>query len=156
MRSSTFLSLLAVAAAVALLTGSTLAEEGASGSEIPTNAYHDDPLTADERAGITSEENVSPNDGESSEPDPADRGIIPTPAPITPGGSAAAPDKPGPTKRAESEADVILDESKKSQPVTRAEYDNCLRQWDPQTQMTKQEWAQSCRTTLGYFPEGEN
>jgi hypothetical protein len=156
MRCSPVLPLLAVAAAVALLSGSALAEEPVKGSDIPTNAYHGDPLTSDERAGIASEENVSPNDGESSKPDPADRGVIPTPAPVTPGGSAAAPDKPGSTKTAESEADVILDESKKNAPVTREEYDRCLSQWDPQTQMTKEEWAESCRTTLRYYPEAPN
>jgi hypothetical protein len=31
----------------------------------------------------------------------------------------------------------------------------CLKQWDPQTQMSKQEWAESCRTTLEYYPEGK-
>jgi hypothetical protein len=156
MRSSLFLSLLAAAAAVAMLTGSVLAEEGVTGSEIPTNAYHDDPLTADEREGIASEENVSPDDGESSMPAPADRGVIPTPAPVVPGDGATAPEKPDSTKTAESEADIILDDAKKSRPVTRGEYERCLQQWDAQTQMTKKEWAESCRTTLQYYPEGSN
>ena len=28
-----------------------------------------------------------------------------------------------------------------------------MNQWGPQTQMTKEEWAASCRSTLRYFPE---
>ena len=28
-----------------------------------------------------------------------------------------------------------------------------MQAWSPQTQMTKTEWAASCRTTLSYFPE---
>jgi hypothetical protein len=149
-------SLAAAAAVIAALAGFAFAEEKVKGSEIPTNAYYDNPMTPDERAGIASEENVSPNDGEASVPDPADRGIIPTPAPIVPGDSAEAEKQPDSTKTAESEADVILDDSKKSVPVTAGEYNRCLGQWDAQTQMTKEEWAASCRSTLGYFPEGSN
>lgn len=157
MRSSPVSPILAAAVIVAALTGSVLAEERVTGSEIPTNSYYDDPLTPTERDGIAAEENVSPNDGKASTPDPADMGVIPTPAPIVPGGSAAAPqESKDPTKTAESEADIILDDAKKNAPVTRAEYDRCLGQWDAQTQMTKEEWAASCRSTLNYFPEDSN
>ena len=33
------------------------------------------------------------------------------------------------------------------------DFDECMQAWSPQTQMTKTEWAASCRTTLSYFPE---
>ena len=57
-------------------------------------------------------------------------------------------------EQAESEADVIIDDSKKNFRVSQKELDECIGQWDPQTQMTKEEWASSCRDTLQYFPEG--
>jgi hypothetical protein len=156
MRRSPVSSLIAAAAVVAALAGSALAEERVRGSEIPTNAYYDNPITPDERDGIASEENVSPNDGEASTPPPSERGIIPTPAPIVPGDSADTTKTTDPTRTAESEADVILDDSKQNEPVTAGEYNRCLSQWDAQTQMTKEQWATSCRSTLGYFPEGSN
>jgi hypothetical protein len=37
--------------------------------------------------------------------------------------------------------------------VTKQDFDNCMQAWSPQTQMSKSEWAASCRTTLSYFPE---
>ena len=52
-----------------------------------------------------------------------------------------------------NEADVILQDSKKSDPETPKELAECMSQWGPQTQMTKEEWAASCRSTLRYFPE---
>jgi hypothetical protein len=143
----------AVAVAFGVLTGPVLAEQ-VTGSEIPKNSYYDDPLTQTERDAIASEENVSPNDGRPSTPDPADRGVIPTPADVIPGDrSDAGGDKP--MVVAESEADKIIDDSKKSYPVTTGEMDKCMGDWDPQTQMSKEEWEQSCRSTLPYFPEGE-
>jgi hypothetical protein len=30
-----------------------------------------------------------------------------------------------------------------------------MKDWDPQTQMSKAEWKESCRTTLEYFPDGQ-
>ena len=48
---------------------------------------------------------------------------------------------------------MILDKSKKNDRVTGKDVSDCEKQWDPQTQMSKQEWAESCRTTLEYFPE---
>ena len=58
-------------------------------------------------------------------------------------------------KRGESEANAILDESKKDFKVTKKSLADCLKDWDPQTQMSKSEWAESCRTTLEYFPDGQ-
>ena len=51
------------------------------------------------------------------------------------------------------EAEEVLKDAKKNDPVTRAEYEKCLQQWEPQTQMTREQWAASCRATLKYFPE---
>jgi hypothetical protein len=56
-------------------------------------------------------------------------------------------------KEAPNEADVILQDSKKTDPETPKELAECINQWGPQTQMTKEEWAASCRSTLRYFPE---
>ncbi len=155
--------------AAAVLLGSlsiasvpVLAEERVKGSDIPANSYYGEKLTPSEREGIASEENVSPNDGKASVPDPADQAVIPDAADPEKGDTTvAAPpsgDLPGDvhdkgSKSAESEADVIIDESKKNFAVSKAEYEKCLSQWDPQTQMTKEEWAESCRTTLQYYPE---
>ena len=58
-------------------------------------------------------------------------------------------------EKAPSEADVILQDSKKSDPETPKELAECMSQWGPQTQMTKEEWATSCRSTLHYFPESK-
>jgi hypothetical protein len=154
--------------ALGIFTGPVLAEEQVKGSEIPTNAYHDDTLTPSEREGIASEENVSPNDGRPSVP-PADlQGVIPDAADPEKGDTTvAAPpsgDLPGdvsagtpghPAKQTESEADVIIDDSKKNFRVTENDMAKCISQWDAQTQMSKEEWAESCRTTLQYFPEGD-
>lgn len=52
-----------------------------------------------------------------------------------------------------NEAEVILQDSKKQDPETPKEIAECMSQWGPQTQMSKEEWAASCRRTLRYFPE---
>jgi hypothetical protein len=58
-----------------------------------------------------------------------------------------------PKQKAPSEADTVLQDSKKNAPETPKELAECINQWGPQTQMTKEEWAASCRRTLHYFPE---
>lgn len=58
-----------------------------------------------------------------------------------------------PEQRAPDEAEEILKESRKNDPETPKEVAECMKQWGPQTQMTKEEWAASCRSTLRYFPE---
>lgn len=60
---------------------------------------------------------------------------------------------PQPQSAADDEAQIILKDAKKNDPESKAEYDKCLQQWGPQTQMTKEQWAASCRATLKYFPE---
>jgi hypothetical protein len=156
--------LLAAAALTAtLFTGAVLAEEQVKSSEIPTDAYYGTKLTPDQKAGIASEENVTPNDGKPSVPPPDVQGVIPDAADPESGDSTVADPSngalPGDTKNgktAESEPNVILNDAKKNFHVSRKEYDDCLSQWGPDSQMTKQEWASSCRTTLQYFPEGGN
>jgi hypothetical protein len=56
-------------------------------------------------------------------------------------------------QNAPNEAEVILQDSKKQDPETPKEIAECMSQWGPQTQMSKEEWAASCRRTLRYFPE---
>lgn len=52
------------------------------------------------------------------------------------------------------EEEVILEDAKKDNPVTPAEMEECMKDWDPQNeQMTKEEWKASCERTLKYFPE---
>ncbi|WP_068459736.1 hypothetical protein [Hyphomicrobium sulfonivorans] len=53
------------------------------------------------------------------------------------------------------EAEAILKESKDSFKVTHQSFEDCMKDWGPSTQMSKEEWAQSCRSTLKYFPEGK-
>lgn len=149
--------LLAVAAAITafgILTAPVMAQE--TGADIPKNSYYKDPLTKAERDAIAEEENVSPNDGSPSVPAPQDQGVIPDAA--VDSKNVGTPDaaKQGATKKtAESEADVILDQSKKNYKVTEEDMARCMKDWDPQSQMSKAEWAESCRTTLEYFPEGQ-
>lgn len=151
--------LLALAAAMALGVFAMSASAQETGADIPKNSYKD-PLTATERSAIAEEENVSPNDGRLSVP--ADQGVIPdagdkadrNAATETPAQNLQEDVNRGAKKGGESEADAILDESKKKFKVTEKDMANCMKDWDPQSQMSKSEWAESCRTTLEYFPEG--
>lgn len=163
-RLSLTVSIAAFAAAVCFVAGMAVAADDVTPSEIPKNAYPDDPMTQNERAGIASEEDVSPNDGSASVPAPQDQAVIPDAADPEKGDkTVAAPADgalPGDTASkgasSESEATKIIDQSKDNFRVTQNEYNKCLGQWDPQTQMSKDQWAQSCRTTLQYFPEGNS
>ena len=67
------------------------------------------------------------------------------------GAATARAEEPKPAQP--NEAEVILQDSKKNDPETPKEIAECMKQWGPQTQMTKEEWAASCKRTLGYFPE---
>ncbi len=68
-------------------------------------------------------------------------------------GAGAWAQEPPAKLGADDEAEVILKDSKKSDRETAAEVAECMKQWGPQTQMTKEEWADSCCATLHYFPE---
>ncbi len=74
---------------------------------------------------------------------------------LCPSAEIACAQDPAPQEKAPNEADVILQNSKKSDPETPKELAECMSQWGPQTQMTKEEWAASCRRTLRYFPEND-
>jgi len=159
---SRLLAAAALIAALGIFTGPVLAEEQVKGSEIPTNSYYGDKLAPSERAGIASEEDVSPNDGKASVPPSDLQGVIPDAADpekgdttvAVPADDALPGDVHAKDSKSTDEADVIIDDSKKNFRVSGKELDDCLSQWGPQTQMTKEEWAASCRTTLQYFPEG--
>ena len=161
MPSKMFLSLAVAGMAIALYAVPALTAEKAT--DIPKDTYYKDPLTASERSGIASEENVSPNDDRQSLPTPQDEGVIPDAgdkadrdaAIETPAQNLKEDADRSAEKRGESEANAILDESKKDFKVTKKSLDGCLKDWDPQTQMSKAEWAESCRTTLEYFPDGQ-
>lgn len=158
MHNSAFRLLAAVVAITAfgILTAPVMAQ--VTGADIPKNSYYKDPLTKAERNAIAEEENVSPNDGSPSVPAPQDQGVIPDAADKVDSKNIGTPDaaKQGaPKKTAESEADIILDQSKKNYKVTEQDMANCLKDWDAQSQMSKAEWKESCRTTLEYYPEGQ-
>ncbi len=141
--------------AFGILTAPVMAQE--TGADIPKNSYYKDPLTKAERNAIAEEEDVSPNDGSLSVPPPQDQGVIPDAADKADRANAANPgtDKAAGKKPAESEAEIILDQSKKNDKLTKQDMASCLKDWDPQSQMSKAEWAESCRTTLEYFPDGQ-
>lgn len=137
------LLLAAALTALGLFSAPAVAES----TNIPTNAYYDRALTEEEKQAIREEEAVTPNDGKPSVPAPAVQDIIPDAALPTPSAKSAA----GPAPK--NEAEAILQDSKKVAPVTKQDFDECMSAWSPQTQMSKAEWASSCRTTLSYFPE---
>ena len=93
----------------------------------PRNSYYNDPLTATERSGIAQEENVSPNDGRASVPNAKDEGVIPDAADKADQKAATETQEQnlqkdvnsGAKRSGESEADAILDESKKDFKVTK-------------------------------------
>ena len=72
---------------------------------------------------------------------------------LCPSSEIAFAQTPEPKQNAPNEADAIPQDSKKNDPETPKELGECMNQWGPQTQMTKEEWAASCRSTLHYFPE---
>ncbi len=149
MHTSAASSVLALAAALTAL-GVFAAPAAAESTNIPTNAYYDRTLTGDEKEAIREEEAVTPNDGKPSVPAPGDQGVIPDAAVPLP---TAKSDADKPQKKPLTEAEVILQDSKKVDPVTKKDLDECMQAWSPQTQMSKAEFAASCRTTLQYFPE---
>jgi len=147
----------AALATIAMLAAFSAAVVAETASEIPKNSYYNDPLTAAERSGIAQEENVTPNDGHPSVPNRQDDGVIPDAA-IDQSANAEQGPQPGvetaeKKTAGESEANVIIQDSKKNYRVTKKDLADCMKNWSPQTQMTKSEWAASCRTTLEYFPD---
>jgi len=146
MHTSTASQALVLAAALTAL-GFFAAAAVAESTNVPTNAYYDRALTDDEKQAIQEEEAVTPSDGKASVPAPSVQDVIPDAALPAPAANSGAVPKP------KNEAEAILQDSKKSVPVTKQDFDNCMQAWSPQTQMSKSEWAASCRTTLSYFPE---
>jgi hypothetical protein len=149
------LAIVAAMGAVAALYGVAVAETAA---QVPKDSYYHDPLTAQERSGIAQEESVTPNDGRPSVPNAADDGVIPDAAiDLRTGGDAGPPPSAETAEKPEggNEADAVLRDSKKDYSVTRKSMADCMKDWGPQTQMTRSEWAASCRTTLEYFPDGQ-
>jgi len=151
----------AVFAALAFFSAPLLAAETAA--DIPKDTYASDPLTVTERSGIASEENVSPNDGRMSVPASGDEGVIPDAGDRADRTANTETEKQnldedvhhGPKGSEKDEAAAVLKESKKDFKVTHKDLADCMKSWGPQTQMTKEEWAASCRTTLEYFPDAQ-
>jgi len=145
----------AAATALTIISAVALAETAA---EVPKNSYMGDPLSMSERSGIAQEENVTPNDGRASVPDAPDDGVIPDAAIDQRAGAAQGPaptdENLGKRKGVENEAEAVIQDSKRNYKVTKKDIAGCMKDWGPQTQMTREEWAASCRTTLEYFPDG--
>ncbi len=38
-------------------------------------------------------------------------------------------------------------------PVTEADIAECMKSWDPKTQMSREEFEESCKRSLKYYPE---
>jgi hypothetical protein len=71
-------------------------------------------------------------------------------------GGSAAPSFSANTAPKDEE-EVILEDAKKNYPVTPAEMEECMKDWDPQNeQMAKEEWKDSCERTLKYAPEEDS
>ncbi len=58
---------------------------------------------------------------------------------------------PQPAPSAEPDPAGVL--KPKTYPATPAEVAECMKSWDPQTGMSKEEYEKSCQRTLKYFPE---
>jgi hypothetical protein len=71
--------------------------------------------------------------------------------PAVPGIVIAADEKPAPAAPAQDPTDPIL--APKTYPTTPAEVAECMKTWDPATQMSREEYEKSCQQTLKYFPE---
>ena len=144
----------AAVVALAVFHGAAIAETAA---EVPKDSYYNDPLTPSERSGIAQEESVTPNDGRASVPNAQDDGVIPDAA-IDQSADAPKDGQPKPETadkaRGDNEAEVVIQDSKKNFKVSKKDISSCMKDWGPQTQMTKSEWEASCRTTLEYFPDG--
>jgi hypothetical protein len=148
-------AIVAAFGAVAAFYGVAIAE---TASQIPKDSYYNEVLTAQERSGIAQEESVTPNDGRASVPNKADDGVIPDAAiDQRAGGDAGPAPSPETAEKPErgNEAEAVLRDSKKNYKVTKKSMEECMKDWGPQTQMTRSEWAASCRTTLEYFPDGQ-
>jgi len=144
MHTSAAASALALTAVLTAL-GTFAVPARAESTNVPTNAYYGRALTAHEQEAIRQEEAVTPNDAKAFVPPPIPDAAVPA--------AAAKSDADKPQGKPQSEAEVILQDSKKVSPVTKKDFDECMQAWGPQTQMSKSEWAASCRTTLQYFPE---
>ena len=70
--------------------------------------------------------------------------------PTLPGIVVAADEKTAPAP-AQDPTDPIL--APKTYPATPAEVAECMKTWDPATQMSREEYEKSCQQTLKYFPE---
>jgi hypothetical protein len=70
--------------------------------------------------------------------------------PAAPGIVLAADEKPA-AAPAQDPTDPIL--APKTYPATPEEVAECMKTWDPATQMSREEYEKSCQQTLKYFPE---
>jgi hypothetical protein len=61
-----------------------------------------------------------------------------------------------PTPPADSDAEIQRELQPKQHTVTEADVANCMKSWDPQTQMSRQEYEEACKRSLKYYPEQPN
>lgn len=62
----------------------------------------------------------------------------------------------GPTKPPPSDSAIEKQLQPKNHPVTEADIAECMKSWDPQTQMSRQDYEEACKRSLKYYPENPN
>ncbi len=147
-------------AALGIFSAPVLAETAA---DVPKESYYNDPLTATERSGIAHEENVSPNDGQASVPNAVDEGVIPDAADTADQKAATETQEPNLQKDVNRGAKQMPARTKptpssikkKDFKVTKQDLDDCLKDWDPQTQMTKAESERELPHDARVLPDGQ-
>lgn len=76
-----------------------------------------------------------------------------TPGPMTIAqAESTAPDSPAPEGETAPDPKTLTNPNDKHA-VTEAEIAECMKTWDPQTGMSKDEYERSCKSTLKYYPE---
>lgn len=60
------------------------------------------------------------------------------------------------TPPADSDAEIQRELQPKPHTVTEADVAECMKSWDPQTQMSREEYEEACKRSLKYYPEQPN
>lgn len=72
------------------------------------------------------------------------------------GSAASAIAQDTPAKPPPSDATIEKELQPQSHPVTEADIAECMKSWDPQTQMSRQDYEEACKRSLRYYPEHPN
>ncbi len=77
--------------------------------------------------------------------------IAATLAILVPAAASVAQDATTPPANTETEIQRELQPEQHT--VTEADVAECMQSWDPQTQMSRQEFEEACKRSLKYYPE---